>query len=305
MKNILLALACFTSLTALGKPLVLTTTQTIASLVKEIAHDAIEVESFTRGTQDPHFVEAKPSYMVKASRADLVVASGLDLEVGWLGNILRGARNPKIQEGGSGFLALGSLLSGGWAPLERPEGKVDRAHGDIHPSGNPHFILDPLRVRAVLPRLTQKLMELVPERKAEFQSSSDAFSQKLADKHTEWMGRIQKSGVKKVVSYHRTLNYFFDRYKIALAGSIEPKPGIPPSAPHIVKLLNTMKAENIKCILVESFFEMDAGERIKKDWPTHLQSVPTEVGSLQSATDYMSLIESLVKAVEVCGTPLS
>lgn len=291
------AIAAFAAPARAAELKVVTTTTTLKSIVQAIGGDRVSVKSITKGPQDPHFVEAKPSYMVDLRSADLLVAVGLDLEVGWLPNVSRGARNPGVLPGAKGYLETGSVID----PIEVPHGKVDRAEGDVHPAGNPHYYLDPQRTLKAARAVKDRLVQLDSAGRAQYEAGYSAFKRDLEARLADWQARVKKARVDKAVTYHKTLNYFFDRFGLKQAGAIEPKPGIPPTAKHVLSLIRKIRDERIPCILVESFFERDAAERIRKSVPVFVKGVPVEVEALEGAKDYFALIESIVTAVEECG----
>ncbi len=295
MKNLILGIALLFSHFVQASNQVVTSTSTLASLVKSIGQGHVDVSSIAKGSQDPHYIEAKPSYMLLLSKAELYVANGFDLESGWLENILRGSRNPKIAVGGEGFLNAGSFVDA----IEIPT-HVDRSQGDVHPLGNPHFLLDPERAIKVINAITKKLSELQPKAKADFEKNQTALVTELQKKIPVWRERISKTGTKQIITYHKTLNYFLKFADLDLAGSIEPKPGIPPTARQIMDLQNTIKEKAVKCILIESYFETDSAKKLKSATGIAFEVVPPEVEATSSAKDYVSLIEELVTAVEKC-----
>jgi zinc/manganese transport system substrate-binding protein len=280
----------------LAKLNVVTSTTTLASIVRTVGGKHVKVHSITKGPQDPHFIAAKPSYMVKVRRADLVVAIGFDLEIGWLPNIIRGARNPKVLNGNPGYLEAGTLIK----PLDVIIGKVDRAMGDVHALGNPHFLLDPVRAIQVGHGIAARLSQLDPNNTKTYKSNANDWEKRILEKQVLWMSRITKSGLKKVVSYHKTLTYFLNRFNLELVGTIESKPGIPPTAKHILQLIRTIKEHQVPCLLVESFFNTTVAERINKSVSNHTIVVPTEVQAVSDARDYESMMETLVRSVEQC-----
>ena len=289
------ALFAVVSRSAEAKLNVVTTLPDLAVLTAEVAGSNANVEAIAKGTQDPHFIEAKPSYMVKLSRADLVVSVGLELEIGWLPSIIRGARNSKILTGAPGNLEVGPKID----VLEKHEGAVTRAEGDVHPDGNPHFNLDPIRMGKVAAVIAAKLGELDPSHAAEYSANALAIQKRFESKTNEWQARIQKSGVKSVVTYHKTLTYFLDRFGIANPAILEPKPGIPPTAPHIVEVEKLVKDQKIPLILIENFFETSAGDRIARDVPNvRVVAVPVSVGGEPSIKTLDDLYERLVQVVE-------
>ncbi len=274
---------------------VLATVPDLAALVKEVGGDEVAAESIAKGTQDPHFLEAKPSFMVKVSKADLVVAAGLSLEVGWLPLLLRGARNPKVMPGEKGYLELGPNLD----PIDVAKGKITRAEGDVHPEGNPHFWLDPVRMGRAAGLVAAKLGELDPSKKEEFSKRAEAFAARMKKKTEEWKARIDKSGVRKVITYHSTLNYFFERFGISNPAFLEPKPGIPPTSAHLVEVLGLMKKENIKLLLVENYFDVSMTRKLTQEVPgSRAVSVAVSVGGIPKMDSSDELYEQLVKAIE-------
>ena len=289
-------LAGICSFNALASPSVLTTTTTLASIVREIAGDRVRVESILKGPQDPHYVEAKPSYIASARKADALVSVGLGLESAWLDAVISGSRNPAIRAGGSGSLALGSLIR----PIEVPQGTIDRSMGDVHAEGNPHFYLDPNRVIEVLPAIVEKLSALDPSGAPGYRARSEAFAKTLRSRTTAWGGRIRASGVTAVITYHKTLGYFLAAFGLRAEGAVEAKPGVPPTAKHLLDLSRSIREKGVRCMLVESFFDPAPARKVAQDNAMIVASVATEVGALAGVTDYGSLIEHLVAAVEAC-----
>ncbi len=280
---------------AQAKLSVIAATPDIAALVAEIGGSEVTVDTIAKGTQDPHYIEAKPSYMTKMSHADLVVAVGLDLEVGWMPSILRGARNPKIAPGSNGFFELGSTIE----PLEVPEGKITRAEGDVHPFGNPHFTLDPIRMGIAGVALAERLGQLDAPHAAAYVTRAKAFQKRMADKTKLWQARIAKSNVKEIVTYHKTLTYFFSRFGLKNPAILEPKPGIPPTSGHIMEVIATIREKKIPLIMVENYFDPTVTNRIKEDVPAvRVAVVPVAVEGAPGIKTLDDLYEKLVATVE-------
>lgn len=274
---------------------VVATTADIAALVKIVAGDSVNLSQIAKGSQDPHYIEAKPSYMVKMRDADLVIANGLSLEVGWLPTLLKGARNPKISAGSAGYLDLGTLIT----PLDKPLTNITRAMGDVHPEGNPHFTLDPVRMSELAVKIADKLSELDNANKAVYAANAKQFQEAVAKKMTDWTARIQKTGVKEIVTYHQSLNYFLERFGLKAPIYLEAKPGVPPSAQHVISVISTMKKQNISLILVDSFFDTKIAERILKETPkAKVVSVGISVESQPGLVKLEDVTEQLVKAIE-------
>jgi zinc/manganese transport system substrate-binding protein len=274
---------------------VVTTTPDLAAIVSEVGGDHVFVQSLAKGTQDAHFLEAKPSFMVKVNRADLVVSTGLELEVGWLPPILQGARNPKVTPGTEGYFEAGSFIK----PIELPTTKVTRAEGDIHPFGNPHFLLDPIRAGQVAVAIASRLADMDPDNAAVYKMNADKLKSRLDEKTKSWLARIERSGVTKVITYHKTLNYFFDRFGIENPINLEPKPGIPPTAQHIMDVISVAKEQKIKLIMIENFYDASFADRVVREVPgSRAVMVPVEVGGTPSIKTIDDLYENLVSVIE-------
>ena len=274
---------------------IVTTTPDLAAIVSEVGGDHVSVQSLAKGTQDPHFLEAKPSFMVKVNRADLVVSTGLELEVGWLPPILQGARNPKVMPGTEGYFEAGSFIK----PIELPTTKVTRAEGDIHPFGNPHFLLDPIRAGQVAIAIASRLADMDPDNAEIYRSNADKLKSRLDEKTKSWQARIARSGVNKVITYHKTLNYFFDRFGIENPINLEPKPGIPPTAQHIMDVINVAKEQKIRLIMIENFYDASFADRVVREVPgSRAVTVPVEVGGSPAIKTIDDLYENLVSVVE-------
>jgi zinc/manganese transport system substrate-binding protein len=274
---------------------VLTTQTDLRAIAKEVGQEFISAESIGRGTQDPHYIEAKPSFMVKANRADLLISIGLDLEIGWLPSIIRGARNPKIISGQKGYLEVGPLVD----PLEVQTGNITRAAGDVHPFGNPHVWLDPIRAGEIGVIIAMRLGELDPSHAPQFRENAKALQSRLQAKTKTWQERIDRTGVTKIVTYHKTLTYFLDRFKLQNPAILEPKPGIPPTSGHILKVMETMQTENIPLILVENFFDSSVTKKISASNPTiRIATVAVSVDGANGILTMDDLFETLVKSIE-------
>lgn len=297
MKKLILILICF-SATAQAKLKIVASTADVAALVKEVTGDLATVDGIAKGTQDPHAIEPKPSYMLKMNGADLVVANGLSLETGWLPTLIQGARNPKILPGGPGYLDLGASAE----PIDIPSGTVSRAMGDVHPDGNPHFTLDPERTGKLALVVAERLGELDAEHKADFEARARAYQTRISGKIKAWQERVKKSGLKEIVTYHPSLNYFLARFGLKSAGFLEPKPGIPPTAQHIVEIIGVVKTKKIPLILVDNFYDAKIADRIKIEAPqVKVKTVGIAVGSAAGLDKLEDVTEQLVRAIEDGG----
>jgi zinc/manganese transport system substrate-binding protein len=287
--------AALAALPAQAKLAVITTIPDLAALASEVAGDGASVESIGKGTQDPHYLEAKPSYMVKLSRADLLVAVGLDLETAWLGSIQRGARNPRIMPGAPGFLEVGPRVD----PLEVPQGSVTRAEGDVHPLGNPHVTLDPERAGKIALLLGEKLAELDPAGAAGYRARAQGLQARLVARAREWKRRLEATGIREVVTYHKTLNYFLERFGIRVPAILEPKPGIPPTSGHIIQVVALIRERKIRLVLVENYFDPAVTRRIAQEVPSvRAATVAVSVGGAPGLDRLDDVYEKLVAAFE-------
>jgi len=290
----LLALGFFGA-SAQAKLTVGATTQDMEALAKAVGGDQVETFAVAKGTQDPHQIEAKPSFMVKFRDANLIVAQGLELETAWLTPLIQGSRNPNIALGTKGVLELGYSLS----PIEVAKGAVSRAEGDVHPNGNPHFQVDPIRLGKAAGLLADRLSELDPDHKDLYKANADAYAKKMEAKTKEWQARINKTGIKEFASYHKTFSYFADRFGLRNTLNLEPKPGIPPTASHIIDVINEMKARKVKAVLIENFFDDSVRGKLEKEIPgVKVVKVPVYVGGDPSIKTSEDLIENLVKTLE-------
>lgn len=293
--SILVALLSLHSASAWAGLSILTTTTDLGYLAKQVGGDLVQVDTICRGTQDPHFIEAKPSYMLKASRADLILAVGLDLEVGYLPPILQGARNPKIKKGAAGYMEVGPLLQ----PIEATSSQVSRSEGDVHPYGNPHITLDPIRDGQAAVLIGNKFAELDPAHGDRYRMNAETFRKRIEEKTRLWQARIEKTGIKRVVTHHKTLNYFFDRFHLTDMIELEPKPGIPPTSGHTMEVIRKIQEQKIPLILVENFFDPTVTVKIKDAVPAvRVEVVPVAVDGAPGASSIEELMEQLVSAIE-------
>jgi len=268
-------------------PRVITTTEDLASLAREIGGDRITVESLARGYQDPHWVEAKPSFILKLNTANLLIAVGRELEIGWLPALITQSRNAKIQPGGPGYLDA----SGNVKILEIPTGQITRAMGDVHPSGNPHYWLDPDNGRRIAQAIRDKLSQLAPADTAYFSQRYADFDRRLADAQKRWDAAMAPYRGAKIVTYHRSWANFADRFGLNVIGYVEPKPGIPPSTAHTIALIAEMKRQQVKIILVEPYFDKKTPNAIARDAGAIVLDMPPSVGGTAAAADYIKLFD--------------
>jgi zinc/manganese transport system substrate-binding protein len=280
---------------------VVTSTQDLESIVTAIGGDKVTVESLAKGYQDPHFVEAKPSFIFKLHSADLLVAVGRELEIGWLPALITQSRNSKIQPGNRGYLDA-SLTA---RILDVPAGPITRAMGDVHPQGNPHYWLDPANGRRVAQAVQERLAQLSPGDAAYFAQRYAEFDRRLAEGEKRWKAAMAPYKGLKVVTYHRSWPNFAEAFGLDVIGYVEPKPGIPPSPAHTLGLEQEMKRQNVKIVLVEPYFDSKTPNAIGRDTGAKVLVMPPSVGGVKEITDYFKLfdynINLLVSAIKATG----
>jgi zinc/manganese transport system substrate-binding protein len=276
-------------LTALaqGKLNVMTTTEDLASIAREVGGDRVAVESLAKGYQDPHFVEAKPSFILKLQKADLLVAVGRDLEIGWLPPLVTQSRNAKIQPGGAGYLDA-SLTA---QILELPQGQITRAMGDVHPLGNPHYWLDPENGKRIAKAMADKFSGLRPGDRSYFEQRLTGFAGRLDEAEKRWLGVMAPFKGTKVVTYHRSFPNFAERFGLEIVGYVEPRPGIPPTPQHTLDLIGEMKRLNVKLVLVEPYFDLKTPNSIGRATGAEVLVMPPSVGGVKEASDFIALFD--------------
>jgi ABC-type Zn uptake system ZnuABC Zn-binding protein ZnuA len=285
---IALALMSFASVQPASAALkVVTTTADLGALAKEVGGDKVQVDSFAKGYQDPHFVEPKPSFILLANKADLLIVVGRELEIGWLPPLITSSRNSKIQTGAAGYLDASSNVK----ILEIPTGQITRAMGDVHPAGNPHYWLDPGNGRKIAAAIRDKFSELSPADKAYFAQRYSDFDKRLADAEKKWDATMAPYKGTKIVTYHRSWPNFVERFGLDVIGYVEPKPGIPPSPSHTLELIDEMKRQNVKVILVEPYFDLKTPQSIANQVGGKVLVLAPSVGGTKEATDYITLFD--------------
>jgi ABC-type Zn uptake system ZnuABC Zn-binding protein ZnuA len=277
-----------TTANAQGKLNVVTSTEDLASIAREVGGDRVNVTALARGYQDPHFVEPKPSFILAVNRAALYIAVGRELEIGWLPPLLTGSRNAKIQPGAPGYLDASLNVR----ILEIPTGQITRAMGDVHPLGNPHYWLEPGNGRLIAQAVRRKLSELVPADTAYFAQRYDDFDRRLAAAEKRWDATMALYKGTKVVTYHRSWPNFMARFGLEVVGYVEPKPGIPPSPSHTLDLVGEMKRSGIKLIVVEPYFSLRTPQAIANQVPgAKVLVLAPSVGGVKEVPDYIQLFE--------------
>ncbi len=272
---------------AASKLQIMTATTDLAALAQEIGGDKVDVESIARGYQDPHFVEAKPSFLLKLRRADLLIVVGLELEIGWLPPLITQSTNPRIQVGAPGYFDASRFAR----ILEIPTGIVTRAEGDVHPLGNPHYWLDPENGLRIAKGIQNKLSEMRPSDAAYFAQRYQDFEQRIKQADEKWTAEMKPYAGRKIVTYHRSWPNFAEHFHLDVVGYVEPRPGIPPSPQHTVELIGLMKRDSIKVIGVEPYFDLKTPNAVARDTGGKVVVLMPSVGGEKEITDYFKLFD--------------
>jgi zinc/manganese transport system substrate-binding protein len=268
---------------------VVTSTTDLYDIAKAVGGDKITATHIGEGYQDPHFIEAKPSFVLQLRNADVWAFVGLDLEIGWMPLLLDGARNPKIRLGGSGYVDASKAIR----VLDTPQGNVDRSMGDVHPLGNPHYWLDPENGRRIARLFKAKFSELDPKNAAAYNANTRAFEAKLNAAETAWSADLATIRGKPIVAWHTSWRYFADYNKVNIVAFMEPKPGVPPSPSHLYQVIQTVKRTGAKAIIMEPFYDRKVADLVAKQTGIKVLILPPSVGGLRGApvNDYVSLMK--------------
>lgn len=277
---------------AQAKLRVVTSLQDLASIAESVGGDRVETLALARGYQDPHFVDAKPSFILKLSRADLLIVAGLELEIGYLPPLIDQSRNDKIHPGNAGYLDA----SIGCDILQKPAEVVTRAMGDVHPYGNPHYWTDPENGRVIARAIAAKLTELDPAGKSAFDSNLAAFEAQLTSKEHEWDAKMAPFAGTRIVTFHESWPNFAKHFRLEIVGTVEPKPGIPPSPTHTLEIINLIAKEKVPVILVEPYFDRKTPDYIAEKTGCKVVTFYPSVGGIPELKDYFGVFDHNVNA---------
>ncbi len=266
---------------------VVTSTTDMAALAQEVGGDKVTVEAIAKGYQDPHFVEAKPSFLLKLKNADLLISVGLQLEIGWLPPLITQSGNPRIQVGAPGYLDASQFAE----ILDLPTGQVTRAMGDVHPLGNPHYWLDPNNGRRIARGIAQKLGEMDPGDSQYFQQRFQDFDRRLTAAEKNWDAQMAPYRGRKIVTYHTSWSNFVKHFGLQVVGYIEPRPGIPPTPAHTLEIIQLMKRDSIKVVVVEPYFDLKTPNSIGSATGAKVIVLLPSVGGEKEVTDYFKLFD--------------
>lgn len=323
------ALAWAVAATAADRLQIVTTTTDLASIAAAVAGERAVVRSICSGQEDPHYLQAKPSFIMMARSADLWIRVGLELEIGWEQPILDGSRNQKIRIGANGHLdASENALR-----LELPTGRIDRSMGDVHPLGNPHYWLDPYNGRMVARLIRDRLVKLDPAGASDYQANHAAFERRLdqavfgtelvdslggealweaesggrlaetlqssgqTDRLGGWMGRLRPHRGAKVITYHRSWSYFTNRFGLIVAAELEPKPGIPPGPGHLAEAIEIARTGGALVIIQEPFYDRKGAEFVAARTGLPLVEIANTVGGQLEAGEYLAMLDNVVQRI--------
>jgi len=289
----LLVLTFFSSATW-AKVNVITTTSDLAALVAEIGVDKVSVTSLTKGTRDPHYAQAKPSMIRKVFRADLLVVIGAEMEVGWLPALMRSSRNSKVSPGKAGYLDVSEFIE----LKGKTSARVTRDMGDVHAAGNPHYWLDPANGILMAKAITERLIKLDASNAPSYRENFNTFKEKLEKKIIQWKSDLHGFSGQKIIAYHTSLLYLANAFNFDVRGYVEPKPGLSPSASHLNQLIETIKSENIRYLLMEPYYETRSAQLLKRKSGVNYIVIPQSVGAKPNIKTYFDLFDGIVNALK-------
>jgi len=278
--------------TAAAQIRVVATTPDLAAVAKEIGGDRVTVAALAKPTEDPHFVDAKPSFIVTLNRADALIEGGAELELGWLPPLLENARNGKIAAGAPGRI----VASEGIRLAEIPT-SFDRSKGDIHSLGNPHFMIDPVNVKIVARNIATHFAQIDSKNAASYSANLAKFNTRLDTKLAQWQQQLAPYKGAKIVTYHRDFPYLAQRFGLVTLDELEPKPGIAPSPAHLAQVIGKMKANNAKVILVQPFQNRKTAETVARQTGATVIDAPQQPGAAPNTSTYFDSMDNLVRAI--------
>ena len=265
---------------------VVTSTTDLYDIAKQVGGNKITATHIGEGYQDPHFIEAKPSFVLQLRNADVWAFVGLDLEIGWMPLLLQGARNPKLQPGQPGYLDASRIIT----VLDVARGNVDRSQGDVHPLGNPHYWLDPENGRRIAKLFRDTFSQLDPKNAATYAANEKSFTQRLDAAERTWQADLAKIKGQPVVAWHTSWRYFAQYTGMNIVGFMEPKPGVPPSPAHLAGLIQTMKQTGAKVIVMEPFYARKTADFVASKTGAKVLVLPPSVGGTKGLDDYIQLM---------------
>ena len=278
-----------TAAASAAKLRVVATTPDLAAIAREIGGASVEVTSLAKPTEDPHFVDAKPSHIVTINRADVLIEGGAELELGWLPSLLESARNGKVATGARGRI----VASQGIRMREIPT-SFDRSRGDVHSLGNPHFLIDPLNAKIVAARMAAQFAQVDPASAALYRANLASFNARVDAKLRQWSGQLAPFRGAKIVTYHKDFVYFANRFGLEVLETLEPKPGIAPSPAHLARVIGAMKAANSRVILVQPYQNRRTAETVARQTGARVLDIPQQPGARGNTRTYFDMMDYMV-----------
>jgi ABC-type Zn uptake system ZnuABC Zn-binding protein ZnuA len=273
---------------------VVTSLPDLKSIAEFVGGDKVEVFAIATGYQNPHFVDPKPSYILKLSKADMFVTVGLDLETGWVPPLLNSARNSAVMKGGSGYVDASINV-----PLLQVPSSVNRGEGDIHIFGNPHYWLDPMIGKIIAQNILDGLLRLDGKNESYYRNNLKKFDESLDAKVKEWTGRMLPYKGRKIIAYHNEWVYFEQRFGLQIGDFLEPKPGIPPTPSQLAKVINEMKRDNERVIITSPYFTSESAELVARNVGGKVVTLATSVGAEPSIKTYLDVFDyNIAKMVD-------
>ncbi len=278
-----------TGSSAAGQLRVVATTPDLASVAREIGGNLVNVRALAKPTEDPHYVDAKPSHIVTLNRANALIEGGAELELGWLPPLLENSRNAKISAGAPGRVVASEAVK----MLEIPV-SFDRSKGDVHSLGNPHFLIDPVNVKIIAAHIAEHFAQVDPKSAAIYRSNLARFNTRVDAKLAEWQKQLAPYRGAKIVTYHKDFVYLAKRFNLEVVETLEPKPGIAPSPAHLAKVIRTMKAENARVILVQPYQNRRTAQTVARLTGALVLDVPQQPGARPNTPSYFDMMDYMV-----------
>jgi zinc/manganese transport system substrate-binding protein len=294
---LLVLLLCISAVPSHAALQVVTTTQDLAAIAAAVGGEQVKVQSLTKGTRDPHFASAKPSMIRKVFHADLLLVIGADMEIGWLPPLLQSARNAQVRPGKLGYLDLSSVIP----LLGKLGGPVSRAMGDVHAGGNPHYWLHPRNGVRIAQAIADRLSELDPQHKADYQQRLQTFMRTMDSKLPVWRSDLAQLNGKAVIAYHRSFIYLADAFGFNIVDEVEPRPGIAPSAASLAALIKHINTEQIRLLIMEPYYERRSARYLNEQTGLRVAVLPQSVGARPDITSYFDLFDAIVAELNKAG----
>ena len=268
---------------------VVATTPDLGAVAREIGGPALEIAVLAKPTEDPHFVDARPSLVVSLNRADMLIEGGAELEIGWLPALLQSVRNTKIAAGAPGRVSATT----GVTMLDVPT-SLDRSRGDVHTTGNPHFMLDPVNVKLIAAQIADRLARIDPPSASLYATNLQRFNQRIDTKLAEWQAQLAPYRGAKVVTYHRDFVYLAQRFGLTVAATLEERPGIAPSPAHLAQVISTMREQGARVILLQPYQNRRTAETVARQTDATVLDMPQQPGVAPNTDTYFTLMDYLV-----------